>query len=232
MKPGQTPKGSAVIANPRWLAYATASATSAFACAHPNTAEATIHYSGAIDRKFVGCQATANFRLDQAGHFIRLRHTSFACGDKYGGTGFFNVAGIAGASIAGFYNGCPDNLISVSKLQPGQLISTRQFLPAGPQSALLAGTDGECTGQFVGRGFIGFKFNNGKGDQYGWVRIQARPYIGHHFVLYDYAYADPGEPIKAGQKSSNKMVPDQGSLGLLALGAAGLLVWRKRRSFQ
>jgi hypothetical protein len=50
------------------------------------------------------------------------------------------------------------------------------------------------------------------------------------FWLVDYAYADPGEPIRAGQTSSNDIVPEEGSLGALALGAAGLLAWRKSRS--
>ena len=54
--------------------------------------------------------------------------------------------------------------------------------------------------------------------------------IDHNFWLVDYAYADPGEPIRAGQTSSNEMVPDKGSLGGLALGAMGLLAWRKSRS--
>ena len=62
----------------------------------------------------------------------------------------------------------------------------------------------------------------------------------HGFEVVSYAYADPGEPIKAGQKSSveqapdqsstEEQAPDQGSLGGLALGAIGLLAWRKNRS--
>ena len=64
--------------------------------------------------------------------------------------------------------------------------------------------------------------------------------IDHDFWLVDYAYADPGEPIRAGQTSSDEQAPDQGStdeqapdqgsLGWLALGAVGLLAWRKSRS--
>ena len=50
------------------------------------------------------------------------------------------------------------------------------------------------------------------------------------FAVLDYAYADPGERIRAGQKSENEMVTDDGSLRWLALGAAGLLAWRKSRS--
>ena len=62
----------------------------------------------------------------------------------------------------------------------------------------------------------------------------------HIYKLLDYAYADPGEPIFAGQRSSDEQARDQGSpdegasdegsLGGLALGAAGLLAWRKSRS--
>ncbi len=71
----------------------------------------------------------------------------------------------------------------------------------------------------------------------------ANPHGGaqkYRFGLLDYAYADPGEPIRAGQKSSAEQAPDQGStdeqapdegsLGGLALGAVGLLAWRKNRS--
>jgi hypothetical protein len=59
----------------------------------------------------------------------------------------------------------------------------------------------------------------------------------NNFKLLDYAFADAGEPIFAGQRSSAEQAPDQadqapdqGSLGGLALGAAGLLAWRKSRS--
>ena len=69
-----------------------------------------------------------------------------------------------------------------------------------------------------GRGFIGFRWNSGAGFQYGWARITKTTWEDK-IRLEDYAYADPGEPITAGQRSSNEMVPDIGSLGGLALGA-------------
>src|SRR5262245_25288198 len=238
----------ASIAKARWAAYATAGAASAFTCA--NSAEATIHYSGLINQNFEGCDAQrATFQLDQPGDFIRLRHDLFICSKDYGGGAYFGVRGLAGASFAGLYPPSCNNLAhlaSVSRLERGNLISSRPFLHFRA-SGILATNAVHCgegdAGQFDGEGigYIGFKFNNGSGDQYGWVRIWMSRGMNNeneNFHLIDYAYGDPGEPIRAGQISSNEMVPEEGndivpqegSLGALALGAAGLLAWRNRRS--
>ena len=161
------PRKSATIPNSRWLAYATAGAASAFAAA--NSAEGTIHYSGPINQVFNSCAKTATFQLDRPGDFIHLRHTQLGC-SSYNGTGLFNVGALAGASIAAFYSS-KGNIISASNLKRGQVISNRPFLPGQLKSAVLGA---EQHGQFNGPGvgYIGFKFNSGSGDQYGWVRIQ------------------------------------------------------------
>jgi hypothetical protein len=50
------------------------------------------------------------------------------------------------------------------------------------------------------------------------------------FTVLDYAWADPGEPIKTGQTSSSgTVIPEESSLGGLALGAVGITLWRRRR---
>jgi hypothetical protein len=222
-----------LIAKARWAAYATAGAASAFTCGH--SAEAAIHYSGII-RSYSGHRGTKGLsvQLDQPGDSFRLRrYVTFFSSAPYA---YFGVRGLAGAGFAGFY--CPNTprVASVSKLSSGQFISTRPF-PARESGLLNALA--LCSGQFHRGeiGFIGFKFNSGRGDQYGWVRIQmGRPFAV--FSLVDYAYADPGESIRAGQMSSgemvpeesNEVVPEEGSLGALALGAAGLVAWRKTRS--
>ena len=90
----------------------------------------------------------------------------------------------------------------------------------------------------IGRGFVGFRFNTGNGMQYGWARISTKDFIinGRHHIrdnIKDYAWGDVGDVILTGQKSSSgdmvDAVTDSGSIGLLALGAAGLIAWRKRR---
>jgi hypothetical protein len=234
MQPNPTrSRKPAVITNSRWLAYATAAAASAFTCA--NSADASIHYSGRIGEYFGGSNdKSARFQLDQPGDSIRLRHSlEFCCTSSYGGLAHFGVLGRADAGFAGFY--CPGNHLirSASKLNRGELISRRPFLTRNA-GLIAAALFTYCEGQFNSGdlGFIGFKFNNGSGDQYGWVRIKmgTRFPNDYDFWLVDYAYADPGEPIRAGQTSSNDMVPEEGSLGGLALGAAGLLAWRKKRS--
>jgi hypothetical protein len=89
----------------------------------------------------------------------------------------------------------------------------------------------ESFGNFLNRGFglVGFKFNNGAGDQYGWVRVKMLGGARNMLSVIDYAYGDPGDIVKAGQKSDDSG-PALESLGGLALGATGLLAWRGRRS--
>jgi hypothetical protein len=71
---------------------------------------------------------------------------------------------------------------------------------------------------------MGLKFDVGNGVQYGWARISMDGPILNSYTVVDYAYADPGETLVAGQ------VPEPGSLGLLAVGAVGLLLWRNKKA--
>ena len=61
------------------------------------------------------------------------------------------------------------------------------------------------------------------------ARLKIGSFPHHKFELLDYAYGDPGDTVFAGQKSDDA-APSLESLGGLALGAAGLLAWRQRRS--
>ena len=72
--------------------------------------------------------------------------------------------------------------------------------------------------QMRGSGLVGFKFNNGAGDQYGWVRVKMPDGRKNMFWVIDYAYGDPGEPVLAGQTGPNTSAPELESLGGLVLG--------------
>ncbi len=152
-----------------------------------------------------------------------------------GGSAHFAISALGG-SFAGFY-ACAFNseITSVSNLERRDPISTRPFVPQNFFYGLLASDDGKSCGggnrgqfRFDRFGFIGFKWNAGSGDQYGWARVE----MGNNnnsFKLIDYAYGDVGDSIAAGQKSGHD-APELESLGGLALGAVGLLAWRKSRS--
>ncbi len=231
------------VSHSRWLAYATAGIATSLGGA--NSAEGTIHYSGPINQRFLGCEGGGRaFPLAQPGNFFHLADGVEFCSTSYGGGAYFRIVGLAGASFAGFYNTACKNhnlygLDSVSRLERGDLISNKPFVPGGQRGIIALETrcstgGGNWVGQFDGKGlgFIGFKFNNGGGDQYGWARIEMQNGLNRNqnFKLLDYAYGDVGDSIAAGQKSGHAMVTGEGSLGLLALGAVGLLAWRKSRS--
>ena len=133
-------------------------------------------------------------------------------------------------SVRGFSIGSSDGY--VSKLRFGQNISSGLFgIYCNADNGFLAVGDQIGYWTDPGIGYIGFRINKGGSFQYGWMRVRmtGRPQNG--FALLDYAYGDAGERVRAGQRSSNEGVPpDEGSLGWLALGAAGLLAWRKSRS--
>jgi hypothetical protein len=136
-----------------------------------------------------------------------------------GGSAFFKVSA-PGAAVRG--GG------SISRLLPRNLISAGPFAGGSGFLATYWGARGQF--QAPGQAFIGFKFNTGAGEQYGWVRVRMNGSPENSFAIVDYAYGDPGEVVKAGQKRSRASSPDLESLGGLALGAAGLLAWRRRRA--
>jgi len=222
---------SATIPNSRWLAYATAGVASAFTYA--NSAQAAIHYSGDLHEQFGPHKEKLKaFPLDQAGDDFQFERNS---GSNSSQAAFF-CHGIVSNAFRGFGpNYLTINRFYVSRLPKGENISSGHFTHVGlagyPSYGILDSRFGIYQSWTApGIGFVGFRFNSGAGVQYGWVRVRMSKLTQNAFTVLDYAYADPGEPISAGQRSSAERAPDQGSLGWLALGAAGLMAWRKSRS--
>jgi len=218
----------ALLLNFRWAAYATAAAASAFGA---GAAEGEIHYSGVIRQNIInpGGFATATFPLSNGASFQLA---------NFSAVGLYNTARfeILGAAVSHAVRAHPPLYFaySISRLAGGVPVSRGNFYQtSSPMQGNIRSHYGGGNWSEGGQGFIGFKFNAGAGTQYGWVRIKIAPAFGVKMVMIDYAWADPGERIKTGQTSSRPKfvsVPSSGSLGLLALGAKGLIALRGERA--
>jgi hypothetical protein len=220
------------IEQKRWAAYGTAALASSFTFGLAESAEAEIHYSGLIKQDVPNGVCFYSYHYHSGYCYPGV--LSLALGDNgnielihsktrsFYGTETHYLGGSAfvfapGAAVRG--GG------SISRLLPGNVISAGPFTGSFGLLATYWGARGQF--QAPGQGFVGFKFNTGAGDQYGWARVRMNGFPENSFAVVDYAYGDPGEVVKAGQKRSHS--PDLESLGALALGATGLWAWRRRR---
>ncbi|MGI9518649.1 MAG: PEP-CTERM sorting domain-containing protein, partial [Pirellulaceae bacterium] len=114
----------------------------------------------------------------------------------------------------------------VANLPYGQYISGLSSFFSKGNTGTMARGYGSGPFNSPGDGFLAFQFNVGNGTQYGWARVTTLDSNGNafnDFMIEDYAYADPNQSLRVGE------IPEPGSLGLLATGAAGLLTWRRKR---
>ena len=221
----------------RWSAYAAAGAAAAVGAG--NTAEADIYYSGVVNID-AGDPTPDNpatngftplFTLQGGNNLILtgFHQQSYGIGvagmlqGNGGASGPYGIGQVAGFNPATFSY--------VSRLSYGQNVSNRGFLTntVFPLKTMAFGA-GFTYSQFAqpttNRDFIGFRFDLGNGTQYGWIEVAMQGTPLNRYTILGYAYADPGESISAGQISA---IPEAGSMGLLALGGVGLMMWRKRR---
>jgi len=236
---------SVTLSNSRWLAYAAAGTASTFGGV--GRAEAEVHYSGIVNYSFSGSHpphTSAYFPLN-GGASLWFQH--FNLGSESGaariellgpgGRADGSIGGLVGIFVqyGGFYVSNLAPRVSLSKLR---FSAYCRYTSSGTELHCFGGTIGYSQGphgkfQHPGIGYIGFTFNSGSGPQYGWARIKTRGAPGYGFILFDYAWADPGESIQTGQKRSSRRMAtfrEQGSLGLLAFGGPGLIAWREARA--
>ncbi len=215
-RPGRSP----LLSQTRWLAYVAAAGATAVASA--DTAQAEIHYSGYVHDVFDGSSRVhRDFRLSQG---ALLSFSQFATSSHLYDIPYFNIKGAAVSNMrrGGSY--------FVSRLGPRDPIAGGPFADGLIRCVLATAYGGGYFGE-GGLGYIGFKFNGGAGVQYGWVRVKVSGAPRNRFIVLDYAWGDPGDEIVAGQRrsaASSKPAPDEGALGLLALGGAGLVAWRRK----
>ena len=219
MKPRNRQSRSLNVSSSRWMAYTVTGLATASGSAI--SAEGAIHYTNPPKVVLRG-NDRATFPLDDLGDKLVFTHS------VVGYLGFqqadFYLVGPLSASLC-FERGI-GTFSWLTNLNRGSRVS-QQYFRSGVFGTMAIYGDGPFSQQ--GIGFIGFAFNNGSGKQYGWARVQmAGSGRNNAFKVLDYAYADPGEPIEAGQ-TSDEPITGMGSLGLLAAGAVGLLAWRDQR---
>jgi hypothetical protein len=219
------------ISEARWLAYATAGVASALGLSP--SAEAEIHYSGLLN---IGMEHYNSVFLPLT-NGVSLNFMIFYRSYPYA---YFRITGAGRASALAAYTFVYARVLQ--RLEKGDSIRSCDSCGNPRHFGSVAGMPGRggimglyITGNFYGTtsGIIGFRFNVGNGTQYGWARIRGPdPFNHYHYEIKDYAWADSGERIVAGQRSSTELgsISEIGSLGLLATGARGLELWRRVRS--
>ena len=240
MKTKPRPRKSSALSTVRWTSYAIAAG--ATAVAGTSTAEAEIHYSGLVNFKFhqeSRGSERQSFPLSQGIVLVGYRYVR---GPVDNSATLF----IGGAAVSSAFRNPGYFTSSASALPRGAVISHGHFgFPFGTgrlQDYACEFRDWHEPGTWA----AGFRFDNGAGRQYGWVRIKWGGCSWNGYILKDYAWGDPGDQVKVGQtkldedetqvapqpaKSADPapLVDSQGSLGLLALGAVGLQAWRRSR---
>ncbi len=210
------------ISTSRWLAYTTAGAATALGCAGSVEAAITVIDVNQVISAPPGGNAGAVFALPES-HSFSLNNLVSSYGFGAAGLGMKKGSQFIGFSVAN-NSGYP--FAYPSRLSLGANIADGPFAVKA-FGTLAFGAYSGPPWRTAGRGYIGFKFTDSAGQEYGWIDLTTAGYeVGSALTLNSYAYTTAGERITAGQTQ----VPEPGSLALLAAGGAGLLAWRQRRA--
>ncbi len=206
----------------RWVAYAAAGAATALGASEAADAGYIQHVDPA---DIVVNNTTKRVDLDGDGNAdaVFIHSTYIYGGIKYGwalgsGTGAGNLALIPGTYP---FSISVRNVATTEKINDLPYFYQHQGnMNFGPDLGEFPAGDPPVIG------FVGFSLDLNGNTEYGWLRVEMlRKPSGplNQITITDWAYTVGGGDIYPGQ------VPEPGSLGLLATGALGLLLWRRAR---
>ena len=172
-----------------------------------------------------------------------LRNLWFSFSYLHAYSGFLVIDGEQGNGVRGYAVGRSGHYADA--LVRGAVIGPRgQFFTADSMVNATAG--GACSGPWsnVRNRYVGLRFLTGGKAHFGWARLSVSCNWENHMVtavLTGYAYeTTPNKPIIAGATkgpddaeptaSLNTPTPERATLGMLALGAPGLTIWRREET--
>ena len=210
-----------------WQIYAAVTGSAMAMATSAKSGASTSNWQAVVLRNATGAPIGKSFSIGVKQEFF----------DSIGGTA--SVAGKGGLKFlhVPFTGGNLLAALPVKELGFGALISSKagKFGGSFGISGFVASERPVQSGHMTGwpqskQGFAGFSFTTGKGGtDYGWVRLEftiGSNQVADSITALDWAYTNG--PITSG--SSGTPEPSTFAMALLAAGAAGVGVLRKRRS--
>jgi hypothetical protein len=212
--------------------FLTCSATAAAALAWSDKAQADIIYFSSANDPDLPRTIAPNVYGVYINPLTGSTKNGSAANRQPGGPPFINIYALFGTTIDNIYNN-PNAFRMVTTAPNGTQVAA---LAAGT----LVGPGSNFAGSFYaltgvnsptdpGTAFFGFEFPNPNTNQtdFGWVRLSGNSPSDK--TVIDFAYDNTGAPIHVGALPASIPEPSTLSLGLLALGAAGVVALRRRR---
>ena len=143
------------------------------------------------------------------------------------GVNNLNLGVTVGPTLAGYNWGASNQSVrSALRYDRYQVVESYTNVVVGNTTTQVGNDFNGFAGPFSD-GFIGFRFFINGQLHYGWAELS---FDGDEISINRWAYEDvAGVGIRVGQTSN---VPEPGSLGVLGLGAAGVLAMRRRKKEQ